>query len=111
MIAADDEALRDRKRLGAEGAVNVALVVGDKKSTIVAGPNVSVRGLSMADDEALDDALEQLARAADAAFARLGLDERQSDESVEAALVRGVRKAAERLWGKRPLVDVSVLRV
>jgi hypothetical protein len=25
--------------------------------------------------------------------------------------VRAVRKAAERLWSKRPLVDVSVLRI
>ena len=110
MIEAEDEALRDRKRLGAEGAINVSLVVGDKKSTVIAGPNVSLRGLSMADDNRLDDALEELAGAAGAAFGRLGLEERQSDEAVEAAIVRGVRKAADRLWGKRPLVDVSVLR-
>jgi ribonuclease J len=111
MIEAEDEVLRDRKRLGAEGAINVSLVVGDKKSTIVAGPNVSLRGLSMSDADRLDDALDELASAAEAAFGRLGLEERQGDEAVEAAIVRGVRKAAERLWGKRPLVDVSVLRV
>ncbi len=111
MIEAEDDALRDRKRLGAEGAVNVSLVVGDKKSTILAGPNVSLRGLSMADEDRLEDALEELAGAAETAFGRLGLEERQSDEAVEAAIVRGVRKAADRLWGKRPLVDVSVLRV
>ncbi|MEQ1616798.1 MAG: ribonuclease J [Terricaulis sp.] len=111
MIEAEDDALRDRKRLGAEGAINVSLAIGDKKSTVVAGPNVSLRGLSMTDEDRLEGALEELAGAAEAAFGRLGLEERQSDEAVEAAIVRGVRKAAERLWGKRPLVDVSVLRV
>ncbi len=111
MVVADDEALRDRQRLAAEGAINISLVVGDKKSTILAGPNVSVRGLSMIDENKLDAAIEALAQAAEAAFDRLGLDQRQEDEAVEASLVRAVRKAADRLWGKRPLVDVSVLRV
>jgi ribonuclease J len=41
----------------------------------------------------------------------LNRDERDDDEAVEAALVRAVRKSAERLWRKRPLVDVSVLRL
>jgi hypothetical protein len=30
---------------------------------------------------------------------------------VEQVLVRAVRKAAEKLWRKRPLVDVTVLRI
>jgi ribonuclease J len=37
--------------------------------------------------------------------------EREEDETVETALVRAVRKAAEKLWSKRPLVDVTVLRI
>ncbi len=111
MIDADDEAMRDRRRLGAEGAVNVSMVVGDKKSTILAGPNVLLRGLSMADEEVLEAAIEELARAAEAAFGRLALEQRQDDEAVEGAVMRAVRKAADRLWGKRPLVDVSILRV
>jgi ribonuclease J len=111
IIEAEDEAMGDRKRLGEEGAVNVALVIGDKRNEIVAGPNVSLRGLSMQNEAKLDDAMEELARSAETAFGKLDLEQRQSDEAVEAGLVRAVRKSAERLWGKRPLVDVSVLRV
>ncbi len=110
MIEAEDEALRDRKRLGAEGAVNVSLAVSGKQA-VVAGPNVSVRGLSMPDDEDFELALEDLERTAAAAFAKLVHAERSEDEAVEAAIVRAVRKAVERLWKKRPLVDVSVLRL
>jgi ribonuclease J len=110
LIDADDASLRDRRRLAAEGSVNVALVVGERKNAIVAGPRISLRGLSLTEGK-LDEAEEDLASAARAGFTRLALEERQDDEAVQAALVRAVRKAAERLWGKRPLVDVSVLRV
>lgn len=110
IIETEDEAIRDRRRLGAEGAVHAALALNGKNA-IVAGPNVTVRGLAMADDEDFDLALADLERTAQAAFAKLGHGERSDDEAVEAVLVRALRKAAERLWRKRPLVDVSVLRL
>ena len=40
IVEAEDEALRDRKRLATEGAINVSLAVNGKHA-IVAGPNVS----------------------------------------------------------------------
>ena len=110
LIEAEDEALRDRKRLGAEGAVNVSVAVS-KKCALIAGPHISVRGLAMADEEEFDLALEEIARVAEAAFARLAHADREDDETVEAGLVRAVRKCVDKLWGKRPLVDVSVLRI
>lgn len=109
LIAADDEALKDRKRIAAEGTVNISLALGAKNS-LVAGPRAVVRGLSMPDDDDLDLALEDLERAALAALEKMKVSDRQDDEEIEAVLVRAVRKAAERLWGKRPLIDVSVLR-
>jgi ribonuclease J len=111
MVEAEDEALADRRRLASEGAVSVALAVGEKKHQIIAGPNVSARGLSFADDEDMDIALAELERAAELAFNKLNHSERSEDETVEQGVGRAVRKAAEKLWGKRPLVDVSVLRI
>jgi len=110
IVEPEDDAIRDRKRLAAEGAVNIAIAV-NAKNAIVAGPNVSVRGLTMADDDDLELALEELQRAAEAAFAKLSHADRSDDDAIEGALMRGVRKAAEKLWRKRPLVDVSVLRL
>lgn len=110
MVEAEDEALRDRRRLAAEGAVNVALAL-NAKGGIAAGPNVSVRGLSLPDEEDFELALEELERVAQAAFQRLSHGERDEDEAIEAALGRALRKAAEKIWRKRPLVDVSVLRL
>jgi ribonuclease J len=110
ILETEDEAIRDRKRLAAEGAVNVAIAVNGKNA-IVAGPNVTVRGLGMEDEDDFDLALEELEGAAKQAFAKLNHAEREDDEVVEASVVRAVRKAAERLWKKRPLVDVAVLRL
>ncbi len=110
LIDAEDDALRERKRLGAEGAINVSLALSTKLA-IVAGPTLSLRGLAMNDEEDFDLAVDELERTAEAAFNKLARADREDDEAVEAALVRAVRKAAEKLWGKRPLVDVSVLRI
>jgi ribonuclease J len=110
IVQAEDDALKDRRRLGAEGAVNVTFAV-NAKHAIVAGPNVTVRGLSMRDEEEFDLALEELQDIAEAAFGRLKHADREDDEAVEGAVMRAVRKGAEKLWRKRPLVDVSVLRI
>ncbi len=109
VIPAEDEALRERRRLGAEGAIHVSLAVNAKQS-LIAGPNVSIRGLAMEDEDDLGFAAEELERTAETAFNKLSHGERGEDETVEAVLVRAVRKAAEKVWSKRPLVDVSVLR-
>ena len=110
IIESEDEALRERKRLASEGAINISIAVNGKRA-MVAGPHVSLRGLAMEDEEDLDLAMDELERTAEAAFNKLNHAEREEDETVEAVLVRAVRKAAERLWSKRPLVDVSVLRI
>lgn len=110
IVDIEDDAIRDRKRLAAEGAVNVAFAL-TAKNAIAAGPMVSVRGLTMPDEEDFELALEELEGTAKAAFTKLNHAERDDDDAVEASVVRAVRKAAERLWKKRPLVDVSVLRL
>ena len=110
ILETDSESIRDRKRLAAEGAINIALAVS-AKNAIASGPNVSVRGLTMPDEEDMELALEEIERTAEAAFAKLPHGERADDDIIESALVRAVRKAADRLWRKRPLVDVTVLRL
>ncbi|MGQ0531187.1 MAG: ribonuclease J [Caulobacteraceae bacterium] len=110
IIETEDDAIRDRRRLAAEGAINVAFAIS-AKNALVAGPTASVRGLTMPDEEDFDLALDDLETTAKAAFTKLNHAERDDDDAVEASVVRAVRKAAERLWKKRPLVDVSILRL
>ncbi len=110
IVEADNDALKERKRIAEEGFVSVSMAVNAKKHSIVAGPDVRTRGLSIADEEEFDLALDDLAEAAEAAFQRLSHAERADEDGTEAALVRAVRKAAERAFKKRPLVEVTILR-
>jgi ribonuclease J len=110
IVDTEDDAIRDRKRLAAEGAINVAIAIS-AKNALMAGPTASVRGLTMPDDEDFELALEEIETTAKAVFTKLNHSERGDDEMIETSVVRAVRKAAERLWKKRPLVDVSILRV
>jgi ribonuclease J len=111
ILESDDETFRDRRRLGAEGAIWVAMAVSEKQHRIISGPDVSVHGVSIADESEFDLALEELANIAEAAFTRLNHSDRSDDETAEASVMRAVRKGAERVFGKRPLVQVSLLRV
>ena len=111
LVVEEDEALKDRRRLGAEGSVSVSLALSGRKSALAAGPNVKVRGLAADDEDDMEAAIEAMENAAAVAFGKLPANDRFDDALVETALTRAVRKAAERAFGKRPLVDVSVLRL
>jgi ribonuclease J len=110
LVEEEDDSLRDRRRLGEDGHVSIAIALG-KKGGIAGGPDVKVRGLAAGDEEDLEDALDDLARAAEIAFDRLSLDARRDADAAEQAIVRGVRKAAEKIWGKRPFVDVLIVEI
>jgi len=72
-----------------------------------------VRGLGLPSDAdyTLDDALDDLAIAAEEGLSRLRGDGLEDDDAVEAAISRAVKKAAHRIWKRRPLVETTVLRV
>lgn len=108
-LESDDEALQDRRRLGTEGAVVIAMTVSAKRHAIVSGPDVRVRGLSAADEEDLETLLDDMSRVAEAAFNKLAAADRADAEVAEAAVMKAVRRAAERAWGKRPIVDVIIM--
>ena len=86
-------------------------IVLDKKGRIASGP--LVRGIGMPGDEdyPLDEALGDLAEAAVNAMKRLDADAREQDEPVETAISRALKKASQRIWGRRPIVETTVLRV
>jgi ribonuclease J len=86
-------------------------VVLDGRSRIVAGPAVKAVGLPTDEDYPLDQVLDDLAEAAEEALKRLTGEDRDLDDKVETALSRAVKKASQRIWGRRPVVETTVLRV
>ena len=55
--------------------------------------------------------MDDLAEEAEQALKRIPAEERELDDTVETALSRAVKKAAYRIWERRPVVETTVLRV
>src|SRR6185503_10072531 len=104
------EALRERRHAAFNGVVSIAVVL-DRKGRIASGPQVRALGLPTDADYPLDEVLDDLAEEAETALNRLSGQDRGLDETVETALSRAVKKASQRIWGRRPVVETTVLRV
>ncbi len=111
MVTAENgDALRERRHAASNGVVAVSVVL-DAKNKIVSGPQVRALGLPSERDYPLDEILDDLADEAEQAINRLRGDDRDLDETVEAAISRAVKKASQRVWGRRPVVETTVLRL
>jgi ribonuclease J len=106
----DGEALRERRHMAHSGVLTVSVVL-DGKGRIVSGPQVRGVGLPSDDEYPLGEMLDDLAAIAEETTQRLGGDDRADDEAVEQALMRSIKKASQRIWGRRPIVEATVLRV
>jgi len=104
------DALRERRHAAFNGVLAVAVVL-DRKGKIASGPQVRALGLPADDDYPMGEVLDDLAEEAEKALGRLSGDDRDLDETVESTLSRAVKKASYRIWGRRPVVETTVLRV
>jgi ribonuclease J len=104
------EALRERRHAAFNGVLTVAVAL-DGRSRLVSGPQVRALGLPGDEDYDLDEALDDLAAEAETALKRLSGPDRDDDETVELTLSRALKKAAYRIWERRPVVETTVLRV
>ncbi|UAL08523.1 ribonuclease J [Caulobacter segnis] len=104
------EALRERRHAAFNGILAVSVVL-DGRNKIVSGPQVRGIGLTGDEEYSLDDALDDLAEEAETAYKKLDGDAREIDESIESAISRAVKKAAFRIWERKPVVETTVLRI
>jgi len=104
------EALRERRHAAFNGVLAAAVVL-DARGKIASGPQLRAIGLPSDDDYPLDEVLDDLAEEAGKALGRLSNAERGEDEAVETALSRALKKASQRIWGRRPVVETTVLRI
>lgn len=110
LVPAESEGIKDRRALASWGYVNVAIAI-DESGDVVDGPLLTARGLSEPDGSSADESLIDIDDAAEVAMSQMKRRKRLDDEEVERVLVRTVKKACERTFGRKPIVDVSVLRV
>jgi ribonuclease J len=104
------DALRERRHAAFNGMLTVAVAL-DGRGKIASGPQVRALGLPAEDVDRMDELLDDLADEAEKALQRLSGDDREMDELVEQAMSRAVKKAGYRIWGRRPVVETTVLRL
>ena len=110
VTAENGDALRERRHAAYNGMLTVSLVL-DGRGRLASGPQVRAIGMPADDDYPLDEAMDDLADEAKSALSRLQGEERELDSSVESAISRAVKKAGQRIWGRRPVVETTVLRL
>ena len=104
ILPADGSTMNERRRMGVNGLISVAIVV-DQNSRLKAEPVVSIQGIPVEEDR--DDFLDE-ARDAAAGAVRGGKgDEAKLREAIRLA----VRRCATDWTGKKPVVDVSLIRL
>jgi ribonuclease J len=104
------EALRERRHAAFNGMVAVSVAL-DGRGKLVSGPQVRALGLPTHEDDPLEDVLDELAEEAEQALAKLKGEARELDGEIETAISRAVKRASQRIWGRRPVVETTVLRI
>jgi ribonuclease J len=103
------QGLQERRKLSWSGII-FATVSIDTHANLVDGPVIVVKGFSEPDGRLADEGLEVLDEVAEKAVTGMKRKDRLDDEAVERAIGRALRKAAETVYGLRPMIEVVVLR-
>jgi len=106
----NSDPLRERRHAAANGVLIVAVTL-DKKNKLAADVEVRGIGLPGDDDYPLSDAFDDLAEDAEDAITNMAAEARSDDRSVQQAVGRSLKKTAQRIWERRPVVETVVVRL
>jgi ribonuclease J len=104
ILPADGATINERRRIAAFGQISVAVAL-DTQGRVRGNPEVKLQGIPVEEDK--DDFIAEACDAADAAARKGDKDEAKLREAIRLA----VRRKAVEWTGKKPVVDVMVLRV
>ena len=104
ILPADGSTINERRRISQYGVISVTVAV-DGKGHLRGEPAVMIQGIPVEEDR--DDFLDEARDAAAEAVQGGSKDENKLREAVRLA----VRRRASAWTGKKPIVDVSIIRV
>lgn len=108
LISLSSTALRNRQRMTQDGAV-VATIVVDRHAALAHDPQITLLGIE--DRDLLEETEDALADEIESALGRIAKPDRKDDEAVAEAARLAVRRALRRWNGKRPLIEIHLVRV
>jgi ribonuclease J len=108
LLPVDGTALKDRRRVTFNGSA-VATLVLDRRGEPLAPPTISTIGV--VEPAAAEAAAPALRSAVERALYELPGNLRRDDEAVSDAARRALRRVLNERFGKRPLVEIHVVRI
>ncbi len=108
LLPLDGRALKDRRRVTFNGSAVVTLVL-DRRGELLAQPTISTIGL--VEPAAAEAAAPALRSAVERALDELPGGLRRDDEAVRDAARRALRRVLNERFGKRPLVEIHLVRI
>lgn len=103
ILPADGATINERRKLGLHGQISVAVAI-DRKGKMIGKPTLRTQGVPVEEDKAAF-----LAEAADDAAAVIPKGSSE-DDAVRERIRLAVRRTATRWTGKKPIVDVLLIR-
>lgn len=101
ILPADGATINERRKLGMNGQISVALALND--GALFGEPQLRLQGVPIEEDRA--PFIEEAIEAVEAAVR----DDRRSGEALREAIRLAVRHVATRWTGKKPIVDVLIV--
>ncbi len=110
VVTEQGEALRERRHASTNGILVVSFAM-DKGGRI--SSDIDVRAIGLPGDEVtpLGEALDDLAERVEQVVGSLKAEARDDDMVVEQAVGRVLKKAAQQIWDRRPIVETVILRL
>jgi ribonuclease J len=103
ILPADGGTINERRRIAANGVISVALAL-DGANRLFGDPEIRLQGVPVEEDR--DDFVDEAVEAASKAATSGGRDENKLREAIRLA----VRRVATDWTGKKPIVDVLLIR-
>ena len=104
ILPADGSTINERRRIALNGVISVAVAV-DAGGTLAADPEIRLQGIPVEEDR--DAFISETEAAIEAAV----LSGAPNDDKLREALRLAVRRCATQWTGKKPIVEIMLLRV
>ena len=109
LVPEASDALRERRHAAHNGMIFVAFAL-DAKNRLASIVDVRGLGLAFVDDDTISEQLEKLCDLVEKAVRAMPAEDRSEDEAVEIMVARIIKKAAQAIWDRRPIVETIILR-
>jgi len=111
VVGAMDGVVRERRKMALNGHLALSILL-DEQGELIIETDVRATGAPIQDEDASGPSLEErIADAVDDAIEAMSASERKNDETVEEKAVQVARRAAHKMWGKKPETIVFLTRL